>query len=91
MSGASIIFKNEEQYLRGVAERMLISSFYKKRIQKKTETQWRNEWGGKIFSSHGSSNSGGVAILIRNGVDCSVLSSILDPLARTLYYSKSRN
>ena len=83
MSGALIIFKNEEQYLRGVAERMLISSFYKKLIQKKTQkTQWRNEWGGKIFSSHESSNSGGVAILIRNGVDCSVLSSILDPLGR---------
>jgi len=35
MSGALIIFKNEGQYLRGVAERMLISSFYKKLTQKR--------------------------------------------------------
>ena len=82
MSGALIIFKNEGQYLHGVAERMPISSFYKKLTQKDTETQWRNEWRGKIFSSYGSSNSGGVAILIRNGVDCSVHFSTLDPLGR---------
>ena len=50
--------------------------------KKDTETQWRNEWGGKNFSSHGSSKLGGVAVLIRNGVDCSVHFSILDPLGR---------
>ena len=56
--------------------------FTRNSLKKDTEIQWRNEWGGKIFSSHGSSNSGGVAILIRNGVDCSVHFSILDPLGR---------
>ena len=57
-----------------------IMSLQETHSKKKTETQWRNEWGGKIFSSHGSSNSGGVAILIRNGVDCSIHFLILYPL-----------
>ena len=29
------------------------------------ETQWKNEWGAEIIMSHGSSNSRGVAILIK--------------------------
>ena len=35
------------------------------------ETQWKNEWRGVagIIMSHGSSNSRGVAILIKKGVD----------------------
>ena len=32
--------------------------------------------------SHGSSNSRGVAILLKRGVDCSIRSKILDPLGR---------
>ena len=35
-----------------------------------------------MFSSHESANSGGVAILIKNGVDCLVHSCILDPSGR---------
>ena len=31
-----------------------------------SEQQWANEWGGKAFFSHGSPDSCGVAILIRN-------------------------
>ena len=30
------------------------------------EKQWESEWGGKIFFSHGKSNSTGVAILTKN-------------------------
>ena len=30
------------------------------------EQQWKNEWGGEIFFSHGTSNSRGVCILIKN-------------------------
>ena len=52
--------------------------------KKEVETQWKNEWGGKIFFSHGSSNSAGVAILIKNGVDCTVNSVISDPSGRYL-------
>ena len=32
-----------------------------------TETQWKNEWDAEIRTSHGSSNTRGVAILIKAG------------------------
>ena len=48
-------------------------------LKKEIDTQWRNEWGGKLLCSHGSSNSGGVAVLIKNDVDCIILSRIFDP------------
>ena len=33
------------------------------------EVQWEREWGGKILFAHGTSQSKGVAILFRKGVD----------------------
>ena len=30
------------------------------------ETQWRHEWGGNIYFSHGMHNSRGVAIVCKN-------------------------
>ena len=53
-------------------------------LNKEIETQWRNEWGGKLLCSHGSSNSGGVAVLIKNGVDCTIHSTIVDTSGRYL-------
>ena len=47
-----------------------------------TENQWRNEWGAEMISCHGSSNSRGVAILFKNGIDCSINHKILDPEGR---------
>jgi len=47
-----------------------------------SETQWRNEWGAERITCHGSSNSRGVAILIKKGVDCTIHKKILDPLGR---------
>jgi len=47
-----------------------------------TERQWKNEWGGEIIMSHGSTNSRGVAILFNKGVDCIIPSKILDPVGR---------
>ena len=44
-----------------------------------SEKCWRNEWGGEIIMAHGSSNSRGVAILIKKDVDCTIHSKILDP------------
>jgi len=35
------------------------------------EKQWEREWGGKIFFSHGKSNSTGVAILLKSNTGCS--------------------
>ena len=50
--------------------------------KQETERQWKNEWGGEIIMSHGSSNSRGVAILFKKGVDCIIHSKILDPVGR---------
>ena len=40
--------------------------------------------GVENYCSHGSSNSGGVAVLIKNGVDCIIHSTIVDPSGRYL-------
>ena len=50
--------------------------------KKETELQWKSEWGSEIMLSHGSSNSRGVAILLKRGVDFCIRSKILDPLGR---------
>ena len=50
--------------------------------KKETEIQWKNEWGGKMLFSHGSSNSWGTAILIKNTINCTIMSTISDPLGR---------
>ena len=57
--------------------------------KKEIETQWRNEWGGKILFFHGSSNSAGAAILIRNGFDFTLHSAISDPSGRYLIVKAS--
>ena len=43
-----------------------------------SEKCWRNEWGGKIIMAHKSSNSHGVANLVKKDVDCTIHSKILD-------------
>ena len=47
-----------------------------------TKNQWRNEWGAEMISCHGSSNSRGVAILFKNGIDCTINHKIVDPDGR---------
>ena len=47
-----------------------------------TEVQWRNEWGTTILLSHGNSNSRGVAILLKKGIDCAINSKTIDPQGR---------
>ena len=39
---------------------------------KNVERPWEREWGGRILFSHGASNTRGVAILFKNGLDISV-------------------
>jgi len=34
-----------------------------------TITQWKKEWSAKLIISHGSSNSLGVAIMMKNNLD----------------------
>ena len=47
-----------------------------------TETQWKNECSGKIFYSHGSPNSCGVMVLIRNKFNCTICNTVSDPSGR---------
>ena len=44
--------------------------------------QWKIEWGAKLITSHGSSNSRGVAIMIKNNLDCTIHHTVLDPMGR---------
>lgn len=44
--------------------------------------QLRNEWGAGIYMSHGSSNLHEVVVLMKNGLDATVNSKILDPQGR---------
>ena len=41
-----------------------------------------NEWGAKLISSHASSNSRGVAIMIKNNLDCTIHHTVIDPMGR---------
>ena len=47
-----------------------------------TQSKWKNEWGAELICSHGSSNSRGVAILIKKGLDCVIHSQIVDTSGR---------
>lgn len=49
-------------------------------LKKDSEAYWKNECGSEIIMTHGSSNSCGVAILVKKDVDCTIHSKILDPL-----------
>ncbi len=44
----------------------------------KTEKKWKNEWGGQIIFSHGTSNSRGVATLFPPNVDYTILEKYSD-------------
>ena len=46
---------------------------------KEDEKQWKKEWEGQIYFSHGTSNSKGVAILISPNLDLKFSNIINDP------------
>ena len=50
--------------------------------KEESKKQWVNEWSGKIVYSHGSPNSCGVEVLIRNGFNCIIHNTIIDPSGR---------
>ena len=50
----------------------------------KNETQWKREWGGPFYCSHGASNARGVAILNQNNFDCTVEQKVADAHGRFL-------
>jgi len=49
---------------------------------KRNEATWKKEWGATLFCPHGANNAGGVAIFIRNNLDCTVEESIVDSNCR---------
>ena len=56
--------------------------FQETHSKKDSKMCWKNERGSEIIMAHGSSNSCGVAILSKKGVDCTIHSKILDPLGQ---------
>ena len=49
------------------------------------ENKWRNEWGGEMYFSHGTSQARGVSVLFRSGFDMKVLDIKIDKDGRYLY------
>ena len=49
-----------------------------------SEIVWQEQWGGKIFFSHGESNSRGVAVLIAPDTDIKIHSISHDQYGRYL-------
>jgi len=73
-------FEKGEQCLLGAENEKLTIFLQETHITINTDAQWKNEWGAEIITCHGSSNACGVAVLIRNGFDCTIRQQILDVL-----------
>lgn len=58
---------------------------------KDVEKIWRAEWGGQIYFSHGTTNSRGVAILVKRGTDCSVTRTTTDVSGRCIIITISKD
>ena len=58
---------------------------------KATESQWQREWGGKIYFSHGSNDSRGVAIVCKNGSNLDVKHIHGDNFGRILIMDVQKN
>ena len=54
---------------------------------KEIETLWKNEWGGDIVFSHGTSKSTGVMILIPDGFDITINKTFTDNAGRIIILS----
>lgn len=50
----------------------------------KVENRWRNEWGGKMFSVHGTNHGRGVMILLKPGLNVQVIDFHHDDIGRVL-------
>ena len=67
---------------RWLHQQSLMLSFFKKCIPRRKYQTWENEWGGNIFSSHGSTHSRGVMILLKPKINVKVENSITDKNGR---------
>ena len=50
----------------------------------KIEQTWKDEWGGEVLFSHGTSGSKGVAILLPTNVEYTISETVQDPSGRFL-------
>ena len=57
----------------------------------KDETIWQNEWGGKMYFSHGSGHSKGTCILIDPSISYSVQNSFSDNSGRIVLITVNIN
>ena len=58
----------------------------------KMEQRWQNDWGNKqMYSSHGASNSKGVAIIITNNYDANIVNMRRDTNGRMILLDIERN
>ena len=57
----------------------------------KDETIWQNEWGGKMYFSHGSRHSKGTCILIDPSIACNLLYSFRNNSGRVVLITVSIN
>jgi exonuclease III len=53
----------------------------------KSENQWRAEWGGQAYFSHGTSEARGVCILVKNSIDFEMKNTTKDKEGRFLQIS----
>ena len=67
-----------------------ISFLQETHSRKELEKQWMNEWDGKIFLSHASPNSCGVAVLIRNNFNSVIKNTVIDPSGRFIVLGPGR-
>ena len=71
--------------VRGISnfkKRRTIFTWCRKRADISFLQETQNEWGAELITRHGSSNSCGVAILIKKDVDCTIHQNFFDPLGR---------
>ena len=52
---------------------------------KEIENQWRKQWRGELFFSHGTSRSKGVLVLVRENLDFKVKSTYTDDSGRFIF------
>ena len=102
MSHEISIFSQNVRGLRGAEKRrQLFYKFHSSKHQlfflqethstQQIESQWSSEWGGKIYFSHGTSESRGVCILIKNSISIDVHNTVALPTGRLLLLDATIN
>lgn len=84
MSKGSTKSPNEDRFSDGYTNKSLTLFFSKIYSSAENIKIWENEWGGKTFSSHGSTHGRGLMILFKPKIDVKIENSITDKNGRFL-------